>query len=153
MGLDPGITTGFATGQITHDGMMLVTSGQDRLSHMQFYELLRITEPNIIVCERFEFRQGNPQNYRKGLELFSRELIGVAMLYQEERAPEVEIKLQPPMKNSATTFFNDKRLTEMGIRKSGQEHANDAMRHLCYWFEFGPGFQFNKKGIRSAVLR
>ena len=145
--LDPGVTTGYAVGVID-EGKMLVVTGQERWNHLGLYAFLEDNVPDVIVCERFEFRKKS----REGLELFSRELIGVANLYaQLFMAPPHTLKMQNAMKDSPSTYFNDNRLREDHIYKPGKDHSNDAARHLLYWFQFGSGFQYNQHGYESAA--
>lgn len=146
--LDPGITTGYAIGDISEDGEMLVLTGENRWSQLELWGFFEDNEPDIIICESFEFRR----KARAGLELYSRELIGVASLYaQMHMPPPCEITMQGPLKSSDTTFFNDNRLKIDRIFKEGKGHANDAARHLLTWYQFRSGFQYNKKGYRSAA--
>jgi hypothetical protein len=50
------------------------------------------------------------------------------------------------MPASVMAYFTDKKLREAHLYKMGKPHANDAARHILYWFQFGPGYKFNKKG-------
>lgn len=161
--LDPGVTTGYAVGSID-DGLMTVVTGEYRWSHIDLHQFLAETKPRHIIIERFEFRQGNPKSYRKGLELYSRELIGVVQLYAQLlnnnrfAMEETEIVLQNPMKEPtkgkpSNTYFTNARLKEAGIYKTGTGgHCNDAARHLLYWFHFGAGFKYNTKGYKTGVF-
>lgn len=131
---DPGKTTGFATGEIA-EIHMLVSSAQAQLSHTELFDFLTKYEPDYIICERFDFRM----EARTGLELISRELIGVINLYtdQNERCTLV---MQTPAQ--AKGFWTDKKLLANHLYRRGHDHANDAMRHLMYWYKFGSGHQY-----------
>src|SRR5436190_9890375 len=89
--LDPGLTTGYASGYV-EDGQLKVITGQDSWSHLDLYSQLSMMKPNWIVIEAFEFRRKT----REGLELYSRELIGVVRLYVEQHSEEVELEIQQP---------------------------------------------------------
>lgn len=143
--LDPGITTGYSIGQIDENGLMRVVTGENRWSHLELWNLFEEYEPDVIICETFEYRNRS----RKGLELYSRELIGVCNLYAQMK--QCHIRMQNPLKDNESTFFNDARLQKDNIYKKGCGHANDAARHLLTWFVFREGFQYNKKGYESAV--
>ena len=146
--LDPGITTGYAEGTI-RDGKMIVTTGQDKWNHMELWNRFLDFVPDFIISERFVYRQSRyNKKEQTGIELFSRELIGVANLFCQMY--EREFKLQNVMKDNDTTYFNNARLKTDLLYKPGREHANDAARHLLYWFKFGQGFQFNKAGYISG---
>lgn len=158
--LDPGVTTGYAMGGID-EGKMKVVTGEARWDHIGLWQFLVNGKPNFIICERFEFRQGNPKDYRKGLELFSRELIGVVHLYQQlevtKNDREVKVYMQNPMKEpkpgkASSTFFTNDVLKKAAIYKPGNGHANDAARHILHWWEFGPGFKYNTAGYESGIL-
>lgn len=142
--LDPGVTTGYATGTIV-EGEMFVATGEGRLKHLDLWMILHTEKPDIVISESFEFRNQS----RKGLELYSRELIGVTHLYAQMEG--VEVTLQNPLKDSETTFFNDNKLKQHHIHKPGKGHANDAARHLLTWYQFRSGYQYNKKGFKSAA--
>jgi hypothetical protein len=148
LALDPGRTTGYAQGLIK-DGVMLVVTGQRKMNQSEFMFLLTESAPDYIICESFEFRHGIHRHH--GADMYSRELIGIVNLYVQMNVPNVELKMQQPMKDSPTTFFKNSRLKEMGIYKPGNDHANDAARHLCYWAKFKSGSQFVKE-IKQGVL-
>jgi hypothetical protein len=161
--LDPGVTTGYAMGGID-DGLMTVVTGEQRWDHIGLWQFLTNGKPDFIICERFEFRQGKvtkENQYRKGLELFSRELIGVVHLYQQlEKARndrDVNVYMQNPMKEPKpgkipNTQFTNAVLQAHAIYKPGNGHANDAARHILHWWEVGPGYKYNTKGYKSGIL-
>lgn len=148
--LDPGGTTGWAKGLI-REGRMGVTSGQDTWNHYQIYEYLRLFKPDAIVCERFDYRKGGKK--QEGVELVSREYIGIVHLFVQRRQPPVihrcvvKLYLQMPTEALGGFWAKDSKLKEDGVFMVGKPHANDAMRHLLQWFQFGPGFRFNKAGF------
>jgi hypothetical protein len=100
-------------------------------------------QPDVIVYERFDYRN----RARKGLELISRELIGVAELYTQQH-PQVILHKQTA--SSVMSYYNDNRLRLDLVYKPGKEHANDAVRHLLYWFTFGPGYKYNEHGFKAG---
>lgn len=139
--IDPGITTGYAQGSI-NDGLMIVVTGEAKMSHNDLLKFLQQFQPDVVVTESFEFRQKS----RKGLVLYSLELIGVAAVY-------CEVKNVPLMRQSAAkgkSYFRDAQLKKDGTFKPGRPHANDAARHLLHWFVFGSGYQYNTKGYRAG---
>jgi hypothetical protein len=143
--LDPGVTTGYAIGLI-EDGKMEVLGGQERWNHVGLYRFLKDNSPQVVISERFEFRK----KAREGLELYSRELIGVTNLYaQIFMEPPHELVMQMP--SVIGGFFSDAQLKKDGLWKEGRGHNMDALRHLLHWFTFASGFQYNTKGYESAV--
>ena len=143
--LDPGVTTGYAIGEIVA-GQMLVVTGQEKWVHSELYGFLEDNTPDTLISERFEFRN----RARSGLELFSRELIGVVHLYaQLVMAPPHEPVMQMP--SVIGGFFTDKQLKKDGLFTEARPHSNDACRHLLHWFMFGSGFQYNTNGYKGIA--
>lgn len=145
--LDPGRTTGHATGLIS-EGLLEAHSGQDQWNHLQLYDQLRLAKPDIIVCEDFEYRN----RARAGLDLYSRELIGIVNLYVQEtrrdsnKANAVSCTLTIQKAAQGKGFYSDGMLKKDKLHRPGKPHANDAMRHLLHWFTFGAGYQYNTRG-------
>jgi hypothetical protein len=147
--LDPGITTGHASGVIT-DGKMGVVSGQDVWNEYELYTQLKFVKPNVIICEKFDFR--NVKKSRDRVELFPRNLVGVVHLYvQECEANDVPVEFYEQTPAQVMGFFTDRRLKEEHLYKVAHEHANDAMRHILHWFMFGAGFKYNTGGYESLA--
>lgn len=136
--LDPGRTTGYAMGDISEDGHMIIATGQHKWSQRDLHNNLEWYQPDYIVYETFEYRRKKDR-----ADLYPRELIGVIELYAD--VENIRTHTQSP--SSAMTYFTDTRLKEDGVYKPGKPHANDAARHLLYWFVFGPGYKWNQKGF------
>jgi hypothetical protein len=143
---DPGITTGYAVG-IMQGGEMLVRSGQEKWRHIDLYNQLMLSKPNFVIWERFLFRK---HLQHEGVELYPRELIGIIHLYlQQQPVNEVVGFQQNPMKSQGS-FHSNLKLKEDGVYVQAQPHGMDALRHLLYWYTFGPGYRYNTKGYRKA---
>jgi hypothetical protein len=143
--VDPGETTGYAHGYIT-GGEMLIATGQAAWTHRQLHEHLGWYQPHIIVCETFDFRR-SPRAQRDRVNLYAKEMIGIIELYVEETSWPVQLHYQTPSQvMQRVAYFNPKRLKEENIHKPGKKHADEAARHLLYWFTFGKGFKYNEKG-------
>lgn len=140
--LDPGITTGWATG-IIEDGFMVTDSEQQRWDHSGLWNFLEYKQPNFIVCERFEYRQRQDK-----AELFSRELIGVVNLYVQQN--DVQLFMQMPSE-VINGYYNSNMLKSVNAYKPGRPHANDAMSHLLHWFQFKQGYLYNEKGFKVGA--
>jgi hypothetical protein len=109
-------------------------------------------KPNHIIIEDFEFRRGKMA--AGGLELFPKELIGVARLYS--LLVFNDVKLTDPKSGWKSRLFIQKAaqgksyytnpvLKDAGLYVRGCEHGMDASRHLLQWFTFGYGNQFMGK--------
>lgn len=151
---DPGITTGYASG-IIDNGKLGVVSGQAKWRELELYQQLKFSSPDIIIYERFEYRSQRAYNVDNA-ELFPRNLIGVINLYVQEREgsdnPLHAVALQMPAQVlGKQCYWTDKRLKDAKVYKVANPHANDAMRHLLYWWQFGSGYQFNTNGFESLA--
>lgn len=146
---DPGKTTGFATGEIVNPTdkpgkLMLVQTAQAQMSHADIMNWLNEFKPDYIICERFDFRN----RARTGLELISREFIGIVNLYCELNK-ECTLVMQQAAQIKGGYWSNDK-LKKHGVYRKpiagvSQIHANEACKHLLYWYKFGSGSQYGKE--------
>jgi hypothetical protein len=148
--LDPGGSTGWATysaftmqsstgptGMEYYDEKWTCGTLGPEEHHSDLYGLLEHMHVRdyTVVCESFEFRQNDGN--RMGIELISREYIGVAKLFAQER--KVPIKMQTaalakkfvPQKGPEA----NKKLKAMGLYIPGKAHVHemDAYRHLIYY--------------------
>lgn len=152
--LDPGITTGYASG-IIEDGKLGVISGQAKWNELQLYLQLKMSVHDIIIYERFEYRSQKAYNVDNA-ELFPRNLIGVINLYIQEREgqgnPLVEWHTQMPAQVlGKKAYWSDEKLKTAKVYKVANPHANDAMRHLLYFWQFGAGFKYNTNGFEPLA--
>lgn len=151
---DPGVTTGYASGVI-EDGKLGVVSGQAKWNELQLYIQLKMSNPDIIVFERFEYRSQKAYNVDNA-ELFSRNLIGVMNLFAQEREGqgnplEGYYAQMPASAIGKGGYWTDAKLKEAHVYKVGNVHANDAMRHLLQWWQFGAGFKYNTNGFEPLA--
>lgn len=127
--LDPGGTTGWATVRLEPRKVTEWNCGQlaQTEHHSQLFTLLGMnhTDNCAVVCERFEYRAYS----RPGLVLDSREYIGVAKLFCQER--NVPFVLQSAAQGKG--FVKDQNIKKLGLWSPGWPHAMDAMRHLLYY--------------------
>ena len=117
------------------EDIILLSCGEHRMNHREFWNVLHNVAPNVIVCESFEYRS----RARDNVELFSRELIGVVNLY-DQMHEEVRLVMQTAAQGKA--YFTNDKLKQMELYKVGKEHGRDAMRHFLQWLMFGQGFQY-----------
>lgn len=141
---DPGVTTGYAMGDINEDGKMLVVTGQEKWSQRDLHNNLEWYKPDYIIYESFEFRRNRKKDR---VNLYPRELIGVIELYADVN--NIRAHVQTP--SQVMVYYTDQRLKEDKVYKPTKPHANDAARHILYWFTFGPGYKWNLKGFEVGV--
>lgn len=101
------------------------------------------TQDYHIISERFEYRNQS----RAGLDLSSREYIGVAKRFAQERC--VPLWLQSAAQ--AKGFVKDRHLEKLGLWSPGMKHAMDSYRHLLYWFIYTyEDKEFSKRLLAKA---
>jgi hypothetical protein len=138
LALDPGITTGRALARI-EDDKLLVSCHQAVWSHRECFEFIAKIKPRQLVVESFEYRNQKRDN----LELFSREIIGIAILASQLWP--MAITYYPQSASQGKGFYSDQKLKSLGVYDEHNEHGRDALRHLLHWWTFGAGYQFNQK--------
>lgn len=125
LGVDPGGTTGLAMYiQAQEDGRWNRKQIGPLEHHELLFEELREFAPHVIVCERFTYQQ------RDKVILVPVEYIGVVKFYS--RVTRTKLHFQSASQGKG--FWDDKKLTQIGLHLPGQPHANDATRHLLYYF-------------------
>jgi hypothetical protein len=143
--LDPGGTTGWASyAGARLDGFTLpvgrngFNSGQigPGEHHKTLYDFLCFeqTQEFYVVSESFEYRQNQQNQQRTTVDLSSKEYIGVAKYFVQERMRGGKLVEQTAGK--VKPFWTDDKLKKLGLWNSGQKHANDAMRHLVHYMVF-----------------
>lgn len=151
--LDPGGTTGYASGVIDN-GKLGVVSGQAKWNEMQLYLQLKMSGADIIIYERFEYRSKKAYNV-DNVDLFPRNLIGVINLFvqkKEAQGTPIECYTQMPAQVlGKKAYWSDSKLKAAKVYKVGAPHANDAMRHLLYWAMFGHGYSLITNGIEPLA--
>ena len=144
--LDPGGTTGWALADIEEGGHIEFKHDMlERMNHhKELHDTLESFEPDIIVCESFEYRNAN----RPGLELISVEYIGVMKLFAETSGtPYVMQKAaQGKIRDKPTAFVKPDNLKRLSLYHPNQVHAMDAYGHLLYYI-------INKPGDVDIILR
>ena len=118
LALDPGVTTGFATLDVTGS----VHADQVKCDHRAFYDFLVGYQPQEIVFERFEYQR------RDKVVLWPVEVIGIIRLYGEQ----FEIPMWAQTPSQAKNLWTDDKLRKIGVHQTGLKHGMDAMRHLLY---------------------
>ena len=122
--LDPGGTTGLA---FNHNDQILISQIDTPNHNQDLRDILNRLDPAVVVCEDFLFRQSKTK-----VDLVSRDYIGVARLWCDDNGR--ELVLQTPAAGKA--FWTDDKLKALGYYTPAMPHANDAVRHLLYYFTF-----------------
>lgn len=140
---DPGGTTGYVIHKVrpknsqTHGGGYHYTDswvgGQlgPEEHHIDLWKLLTSESPDIVVCEAFNYQiRRNQQVDMPGVVLMSRNYIGIIELYCKLRQKPLFMQ-QPSI--IGLKWLNDSALKTLKIYTPGQQHKNDAARHLVYY--------------------
>lgn len=138
MSLDPGGTTGVCI--LTHEDLWRFTVYQigPGPHHAELWRTICVEMPDILVCENFLY-QRRPMEKGVGVEIISREYIGIAKLFCEIHEDETKFVLHPP---SHMKFWTDEKLKKVYCYTTGKPHANDAMRHALYYTTFTMGEKY-----------
>jgi len=152
LGLDPGGTTGWALfsaeERYEHDDKAVVYdkpkftcgelgAGDKHEHHNELYELMELQQSDnyIIVCESFEYRN----TARAGLELISKEYIGVVKLFAQQRmlglsSQRLVFQTASMGKITQKSFVKKRNLQKLGLWYSTDgNHAMDGYGHLLFW--------------------
>lgn len=148
--LDPGRTTGYALA-LKNEESYYVTYDQAELDHGQLWRFIPPTI-DIVICESFEYR-----HLKTGADLYPCELIGVIKLWVEgptfRETDLIWLHMQEPsIQSDKKAYFSNAKLKEMDLYRSGVEHGRSAIKHLLYWFEFGPGFKYYVEGQKPELV-
>jgi hypothetical protein len=87
--------------------------------------------PVRVVCENYRV-YGHKTEQHAGSEVVTIQYIGVVKL----ACSMFHIPLVLQMAWQAKGFNTDAKLKEWGLYEVGKKHANDAIRHGCYWYLF-----------------
>lgn len=145
LALDPGGTTGWASFQATQiwnplEGKFEYVGRQWTCGHLDLpHEDHHLSLYNLLgqmhlakyqlVCESFEYRNRS----RPGLELISREYIGVTRLFCQERRVPLTLQSASQGKITDKSFVKKENLQRLALWAPGWTHAMDAYGHLLYY--------------------
>lgn len=141
LAFDPGGTTGWA---LFHADRMPTINGFEYSNqkwscgqlgpgphHNEMYHLMEqmAVQYFTVVIESFEYRNKE----RPGLELVSREYIGVAELFGKQRNVPVVQQSASQGKVKTRSFVRKVNLERLGLYRPGWGHAMDAYGHMLYY--------------------
>lgn len=140
LAIDPGVVTGFSvTPQEGHHHVWETNFGDlsPASPHLSLHATLVKVLPDVIVCERFDFRQN-----KKGVDYTPIEYIGVVHLYCQSTGTPLHFQGQDV--KSKKSFWDEKKLRFLGLYNPGLGHAMDALKHRLH-FEVAQGlFDLNR---------
>ncbi len=129
LAIDPGVTTGFAyrarDGHI-YTWQYALTDRED-LPYTYFMSQLEQLAVDLVVCERFDFRQN-----KTGVDYTPVELIGLIKSWHETEVG-MPIVWQGQDVKSKRSFWTDEKLKTWGVYKPNMPHAMDAIKHLMHY--------------------
>jgi hypothetical protein len=149
LAVDPGPTTGFAiydseAREAKSKGIVDVWNeplGTD--SHNQLWNVLEITDCNVMLVERFEFRKDDAQ--RAKINYDAAEYVGVCMLHAQQNPRGYRQILVSASTIGKSAFWSDdnKRVMQIGLYNAkAAPHGMDALRHILYHVTFTYGDPF-----------
>lgn len=121
LSIDPGVDVGLGYYVIGTD-IKFMRAWQHQYTHDQFIGILNEYHPDIIVCESFDHRAKDNNNYTPV------EYIGLVKWYVERR--DVVLVMQTPSFGKA--YFDDVKLKKLGMYVPGKDHVDEmmAVRHM-----------------------
>jgi hypothetical protein len=135
IGVDPGVTTGIAVLRPECVNAWTWWEFGPYKHHLELWEFFKVENPDIIICESFEFRQIPADMKRRNIRLESREYIGICELYHQ-RVPSCELVFQTAGMMKGGPFGPKKGvLKKLGLYQAaqGRQHMNDATSHVLQW--------------------
>lgn len=145
LAIDPGVDTGFSmTPQKGYADLWETNFGElsPASPHLALHATLVKVMPDIIVCERFDFRQN-----KRGVDYTPVEYIGVIHLYCQ--STDTPLHFQGQDVTSEKSFWNKKKLKFLGLHQDGFTHAIDALKHRLHYEERNGMFDMHRlKGLQ-----
>ena len=149
LSFDPGGTTGWAyhelyNGELT--GLPMIEGGQigPHEHHGELWELIYRRNPDLIVYEQFDYRLKKDKETGlevPGISLISNEYIGIIKLWGQ-KMPKCKLHNQSSSYGGAggksrKAFWTDEKLKVIGAHTPGNQHRNDATRHMLMYITEG----------------
>lgn len=128
LALDPGETTGWAV----FEDQSLVACGQLKVGDLNtLFAVVRESRANVVVIESYRVYEHRAQQHI-GSEVVTIQYIGILKLAAEQL--HLPIVMQAAWQGKQ--FQTDEKLREWGLYQVAHKHANDAIRHGCYFYLF-----------------
>jgi hypothetical protein len=126
--LDPGETCGWS---FWRDGELIETGQFKVESHLQLFEFIRSKEPDKVIAENYRVYD-HRRDQHVGSEVVTIQYLGVIKMACQM----YKIPLLLQMAYQAKAFQTDTKLKEWGLYQVAHKHANDSIRHACYYYLF-----------------
>lgn len=134
--LDPGETCGWARfldGNLVDCGQLpLGKTGQEELFNFIKGAVLGSEGDTTVVCENYKVYE-HRKDQHVGSDVVTLQYIGVIKL----ACSLMSLPLVMQMAWQAKQFQTDDKLKQWGLYQVAMKHANDAIRHGCYYILFG----------------
>lgn len=128
--LDPGETTGWA---LFRNGR-LTGSGQFKVTDLKLFEqLITKFDPTLIICENYRVYPWLLKQHSWS-EIPTVRYIGIIQYIADVRGTPVRMQ----MAQMAKVYCTNNKLKRWGLLQVDKKHANDAIRHGCYYLLFAP---------------
>lgn len=135
LAFDPGHTTGwayFSFGKLEEAGEIDTSNMETAVKEVDL--LIGGYSPDIVVVEDYRVYRWRAKHHI-GSELLTVQVIGCIQTIAIQEQVQQIIK-QPA--HIAKGFCSNEKLKEWGFYQTAEKHANDAVRHGCYYLLFGP---------------
>ena len=138
LAFDPGETTGwayFTYGTLKEAGQISVPVVNEVLHAEEFFYVVTTTDPDVVVVEDYRVYASKAQPHSWNA-LYTPKLIGYIQAVCHSR---FEVGRQPKMvmqMASSKQFCTNDKLKAWGFYQKANPHANDAVRHGCYYLLF-----------------
>ena len=132
LAFDPGETIGWAYFEFATPTKITQSTKFDdfRLASIGLETIIREHKPDVVVIEDYRIYEQKAKAHSWG-KLFTVKVIAAIETLCAQR--EIPVVLQMA---SAKQFCSDEKLKAWGFYQSGKPHANDAVRHGCYYLLF-----------------
>lgn len=130
LAIDPGVCTGFSVTPKARTAHVWQTTFKDlspASPHLALHATLVKVLPDVIVCERFDFRQN-----KRGVDYTPVEYIGVIHMYCQSTDTPLYLQGQD-VTSEQKSFWNKKKLQYLGLYDPSMEHAMDALKHRLHF--------------------
>ena len=130
LSVDPGTTTGFAHLDTTDDASVAPVAGQLGYEQFQMMVADNYADDEVqMVIERFVLNAGSIRKSREGMHHAIQTIGVLEFLARQNDWPKPKYQLPADVMR----MVDNKSLRALGWYARGQEHANDALRHIAVW--------------------
>lgn len=135
LALDPGETLGwsiFQDGCLWKCDQLEMVDFEKQLQFDGLTKLFKGHKIDVVVCEDYRIYHWKSDSH-KWSQLITPRIIGAIELLSYQTNRPIYFQMAGTVKG----FCNNKKLKEWGYYQTAHRHANDSIRHACYWLLFG----------------